>query len=122
MSRNLDFYYNLPYSRRFEWVLDKGKSPFWLAWIEELPGCKVEGRTQAEAAANLDEMFAEYIQAKIDWGSPIPTPTRNRMKAKQKKASEVGPPPEFVKKRSPVGVYQPSVPLTTSRDRGLVPA
>ena len=81
--KNVRYYRGLHYARRYSLVLDQPESPFWLAWIEELPGCQIDGRTRAEASVHLEELFVEYIEAKLAWGSRIPEPKR----AKAKKAT-----------------------------------
>ncbi len=76
MKRKLDYYRALPYSRRAEGIHDDG-SPYWIAWIEELPGCKTDGATYWEAMLNLDAAFDDYIRAMLDFGSRIPVPNEN---------------------------------------------
>ena len=78
--KDVDYYRGLPYSRRYSLVLDQPESPFWLAWFEELPACRVEGNTKSEASLYLQELFVDYIQAKLEWGSQIPEPKRSKAK------------------------------------------
>lgn len=73
--KKLSYYRTLPYTRRCRLDLEDGER-YWLAWIEELAGCKVEGATKAEAFRKLDETFDDYIVAKLDRKSPIPEPQR----------------------------------------------
>lgn len=61
MSKTLDYYKLLPYTLHTEPVADG-----WVAEFVELRGCKTDGGTEAEAVANLQELFDEYIQTLID--------------------------------------------------------
>ena len=47
-----------------------------LAWIQELPGCKVEGQTKPEAFKNLGELFEDYINTRLEWKDNIQEPAR----------------------------------------------
>ena len=69
-KRTLEYYKALPYSRRSEGFYSESP-PYWTAWIEELPGCKTDGETQAEALFNLDAAFDDYIEAMLEFGSDI---------------------------------------------------
>ena len=73
MNKTLAYYQGLPYSRRVEGVEEDG-GIVWLAWIEELPGCKTDGKTIQEAASNLNEAFDDYIEAMLAFESDIPEP------------------------------------------------
>ncbi len=73
-EKSLEYYMGLPYTRKTEKVEDEREGVFWLAWIEELPGCKTDGRTQLEAVNNLHLTFDDYIEAMIEFESPIPEP------------------------------------------------
>ncbi len=75
-DKNLPYYQALPYTRRCEPVEqpDEPGGRYWLAWIEELSGCKTDGSSDVEAMQHLDEVFDEYITAKLKWGSEIPEP------------------------------------------------
>ncbi len=75
MTKTLAQYRGLPYARRCQLVVEDGDR-YWHAWIEELPGCEIDGATKAEAFRLLDEVFEDYIQAKLEWHSQIPEPTR----------------------------------------------
>ena len=74
-DKDLRYYRALPYTRRAQPVLED-ETTYWLARVAELPGCEVEGATKHEAFANLGEAFEDYIAGKLEWGSPIPEPTR----------------------------------------------
>ena len=36
----------------------------YIAWVEEVPGVNTEGRTKAEARANLEDALREFIAAR----------------------------------------------------------
>jgi predicted RNase H-like HicB family nuclease len=75
MTHNLSYYQALPYTRRCQLNVED-REWFWLAWVEELPGCKVEGVTKAEAFRKLDELFDDYVMTKLEARGQIPEPTR----------------------------------------------
>ena len=49
-----------------ELVRDSDGTEYWIAEYRELLGCKTDGMTEAEAVENLQGLFDEYIQARID--------------------------------------------------------
>lgn len=75
MSKDLAYYRARPYTRRCRLCLEDAET-FWHAWIVELPGCEVDGENKASAFANLEEVFEDYINTKLEWGSPIQEPSR----------------------------------------------
>ena len=75
MARDLNYYRALPYTRRAE-KRQEDSEHYWIAWIDELPGCKTDGSTCVEAMANLDVAFDDYIEAKMEFKSEIPLPAK----------------------------------------------
>ena len=75
MAKGLQYYQGLHYTRRCQLIVDDD-ARYFLAWIDEFPGCKVEGQTKAEAFKNLGELFEDYINAKLEWKDDIPEPVR----------------------------------------------
>jgi antitoxin HicB len=47
-----------------------------LAVVPDLPGCKSDGETPAEAIANVEDAISVWMEAANDMGHPIPQPTR----------------------------------------------
>ena len=90
MKKNLKYYRSLPYTRRSQPIRDKGGN-YWLAWIEELEGCKTDGDTETEAFAKLEEVFDDYIEAKLGWKvSIIVEPSKQPVKGRgAKKSSDI---------------------------------
>lgn len=78
MDKPLSYYQSLPYTKGFEIVTDDPTDVHWLAWIVELDGCFSVGKTQVEAAMNLDTAFADHITSLLEWGEvpSEPEPTR----------------------------------------------
>lgn len=73
--KTIDYYRALPYMRLIEpGTPDDGVR--WIAVVAELPGCKADGDSYAEAAMNLDEAFDAYFDAKLAWKDEIPEPAR----------------------------------------------
>ena len=88
MKRTLELYKSLPYSRRAEGIHEGEGPPYWVAWIEELPGCKTDGATHAEAMLNLDAAFDDYIEAMLEFESDIPVPQETKDKPKVSEVTE----------------------------------
>jgi predicted RNase H-like HicB family nuclease len=74
MYKTLEEYKRLPYTLRTEPIDDPEDGYYWLSEYIELQGCKTEGNTEAEAVANLYELFDEYISTMIKNNSEIPLP------------------------------------------------
>jgi len=53
----------------------------YLAEVPDLPGCMSDGETPQEAAANIQDAIAEWIDAAKDMGRPVPVPSATRRKA-----------------------------------------
>ncbi len=62
-----------PYHFRLQ-RLDDGDGPYWLATVEELPGCMSDGETEAEAMDNVRDAMAGWIEAAIAEGRAVPEP------------------------------------------------
>jgi len=73
-AKVLAYYRRLPYTLFAEPMLDTNGSSYWVAEYKELRGCKTEGVTEAEAIANLQELFDEYIESRLEVGAEIPEP------------------------------------------------
>jgi antitoxin HicB len=48
-----------------------------LAVVPDLPGCKSDGETPAEALANAEDAIISWIEAAQDMGHKVPAPTRH---------------------------------------------
>lgn len=66
MEKTLVYYKRLPYTLRLEPQTDLDGTHYWTAEYVELRGCKTEGGDEAEAIANLQQLFDEYISTKIE--------------------------------------------------------
>ena len=118
MEKNLDYYRGLPYTRRAEKRLDED-TPYWIAWIEELPGCKTDGSTCVEAMANLDVAFDDYIEAKLEFRSGIPMPQKISQRKEHSKSNTE-------EKASGVALYilegaEAETPMRLLQSSGLFP-
>ena len=89
MKQTLEYYRSLPYTRRAEGIHEADGPPYWVAWIGELSGCKTDGATYAEAMANLDVAFDDYIEALLEFGSDISLPEPIKSTPKIKDTPEV---------------------------------
>lgn len=49
-----------------------GEDGYWVAECPSLPGCVSQGKTREEAAANIKEAIAGYIEALAEDDLPIP--------------------------------------------------
>ncbi len=45
-----------------------------IAEVPELPGCAADGKTYAEALANVEVTIAEWLETAKSLGRPIPAP------------------------------------------------
>jgi antitoxin HicB len=52
-----------------------------LATVMDLPGCMSDGQTRAEAAANVEDAIAAWLEEAAALGRAIPTPTGRRAPA-----------------------------------------
>lgn len=52
-----------------------------IAEVPELPGCKTDGETRAEAAANAEEAMALWIDTAREFGRDVPEPRERSVAA-----------------------------------------
>lgn len=76
MIKTLEYYRRLPYTLHTEPASDSSGENYWTAEYIELHGCKTDGDTEAEAVANVQELFDEYISVHLENNMEIPEPTR----------------------------------------------
>ena len=69
----IDDYLRAPYHFRLQ-PLDDGDGPYWLATVEELPGCMSDGETEAEAMDSVRDAMAGWVAAALEEGRPVPQP------------------------------------------------
>ena len=74
IPRSLEEYRRLPYTLRLEPSPDSDSKKYWIASYLELPGCKIDGETEAQAVENLFSLFDDYIVTMIENGEEIPIP------------------------------------------------
>jgi predicted RNase H-like HicB family nuclease len=72
--KDLAYYKRLPYTRVVWQERDTDGTIYWRAEYRELRGCSTEGNSEAEAIWNLQQLFDEYMQMRIDEGGDIPEP------------------------------------------------
>lgn len=53
-------------------VLHKGEDDYWVVECPSLPGCVSQGKTKAEAIANIREAIQGYIEALQEDNLPSP--------------------------------------------------
>lgn len=76
LGKNLDYYKKLPYTLLVSFDTDVKGEIYWIAEYKELRGCKADGSNEAEAVANLFELFDEYIEIMLEAATPIPEPEK----------------------------------------------
>ncbi len=62
-----------PYHIRLQ-QRDDGDGPYWLASVEELPGCMSDGDTAREARSAIRDAMHAWLSAALEDGRPIPEP------------------------------------------------
>jgi antitoxin HicB len=73
VTKDLEYYLNLPWSYRFEWSeVDNA----YIASIEELKGCMSHGDTIEEATAMIKDALMSYIDCHLHFGDFIPEPAK----------------------------------------------
>lgn len=73
-KKTLDYYKRLPYTLKLDLVKESDNSTYWTAEYTELRGCKADGDIEAEAVANLQELFDDFILAQLEADANIPEP------------------------------------------------
>jgi len=73
MTKNLDYYMALPYSKVVTFYDDES-GQYYVSEVLELSGCSSTGDTEAEALESLKEAMEGYLQTKIEYSDPIPEP------------------------------------------------
>ncbi|MBU0609086.1 MAG: type II toxin-antitoxin system HicB family antitoxin [Armatimonadetes bacterium] len=53
-------------------IIYPGEDGFWVVECPSLPGCISQGRTKAEALANIQEAIEGYIAVLVEDGHPVP--------------------------------------------------
>ena len=76
MMKTLEYYRLLPYRIYVEPRMDSDGTYYWIAEYPDLRGCKTEGVTRAAAVANVQQLFDEYIAARLEVTENIPEPQR----------------------------------------------
>lgn len=54
-------------------VLHPGEDGYWVAECPSLPGCISQGKTKADAVANIKEAIAGWIETARAHGQSVPT-------------------------------------------------
>lgn len=75
MKKTLSYFQQLPYKIITQPVSDEGDT-YWIAEYPDLRGCKTEGETEIEAITNVQELFDEYIEARLEVDDDIPVPSQ----------------------------------------------
>ncbi len=58
---------------KLEVIIEKDETGYYVAEVPAFPGCVSQGRTLAEAKANIKEAIELYIESLQADGMPIPT-------------------------------------------------
>lgn len=54
--------------------IERDEDGMFVARVPALPGCLSQGKTRAEALANIKEAIAAYVESLEEHGEPIPPP------------------------------------------------
>ena len=58
---------------KFAITLEKDEDGFYVVSCPSLPGCHSQGKSKAEAIANIQEAIRGYIASKRKHGEPLPS-------------------------------------------------
>lgn len=72
-KKGVRYYMNLPYNYLIQPITDESGS-YYYGRVLELDGCQSTGATFEEAYKNLLEAMEGWIEVKLEYGDPIPTP------------------------------------------------
>jgi antitoxin HicB len=75
MSKNIDYYMNLPYTIELQNTPDEG----WFVRIKELPGCTSQGDNEVEALAMIRDAMRAWLSVSLEDGLPIPEPETDQV-------------------------------------------
>ena len=53
-------------------IIFPGEDGYWVAECPSLPGCVSQGKTRAEALANIKEAMELYTDVLLEKGKPVP--------------------------------------------------
>jgi len=53
-------------------VIHPGEDGYWVTECPSLPGCVSQGKTKAEAIANIRDAIAAFVEALEEDGVPVP--------------------------------------------------
>lgn len=73
-TKDVAYYRRLPYTRRVELRTDNPEGPYYLAYLQEMPGLRIDGSTPEEALLKLDQTFDDWIESMLELGDEIPEP------------------------------------------------
>ena len=74
VAAKVEKYLQQPYHK----VVSGNAAEGFLVELMELPGCMTDGRTEAEALANVPEAMAAWLETALLDGAPIPAPFPER--------------------------------------------
>ncbi|MCL1998983.1 MAG: type II toxin-antitoxin system HicB family antitoxin [Turicibacter sp.] len=75
MTKNLDYYMSLPYSKTLTFYNDES-GQYYVSEVVELKGCSSTGNTQDEALECLQEAMECYLETALAYNDPIPEPAQ----------------------------------------------
>ena len=88
-NKTLDFYRQQPYRRIISRVEETDGSVYFVVTCADLPGFMAHGSSPIEANISADGAFDDYIEARLEWGDPVPTPSVVRSSKRQDLVSSV---------------------------------
>ncbi|MCM3747473.1 type II toxin-antitoxin system HicB family antitoxin [Paenibacillus pasadenensis] len=72
-QKDVNYYLSLPYTFQVRLEPNDG-DPYYYASVKELDGCHTTAPTWAEAYTDLESVFKDHIEIKLEYGDPIPEP------------------------------------------------
>lgn len=73
MTKNLEYYLNLPWSYCFEW---SDEDECYIASVQELKGCMSHGDSILEATEMIQDALKSYLTCALQYNEVIPEPLK----------------------------------------------
>ena len=73
MTKDLNYYFGLPWTYAFKW---DPRDNHYVVSVKEIPGCKSCGKTIEEASVMIKEALELCLETMLEFGDPITEPVQ----------------------------------------------